>query len=652
MVRSSRVRAGKRRSQRMVRNWAGTFCTALLLAGMLCHFPLQAAPAAEGDNPPAKDSNESSKQRSAGKDSNAHTTSAKAQESASAGAEWLDGFRLFGLVRFRPEAKYNYNFDRSDLSCSKVAGQPEVCRAQDDNVEFVGSKIQLGFEKTWKNRVTARVLLQDARVFGGETGSATGLNTANSATNQSLDVREGWVELKALLGPIDFQLGRMVLSYGDQRLVGGLDWTNVGRSFDGLRLKYEGKTFSSHLWGTVLAEQDSDAVGNDSSVGVSRGSIDDAYFVGFYNTLKLSDHFWLEGYYLGRYLKWVQRSQPSANPTVALAQGVPVLIVNSQDRSRERDNLHTFGARITNRTLDGGKKAPTAFDWSVEYAYQNGFTGNRAAPAWDVGQEIVGLPAPLYDATYNPCDVYQTKTVGGTKESGCRLYTEKVRYDAYAYAGTAGYTFSRYRVGVEYAAASGDPNRNDGAVATFNNLFHTNHIHYGQADLVSWQNMRGRSINLAIDFKEGGKLKLAYWTVDKFVLQDGWYKVTGGGAGGARSTTTESAGNARFGPEYNSTTGALTSSSVSELRKHLFKEYDISYELTSGPVTWSFAYSLFIAGDANRNALDGAGYQAQLNLYKQAVLGKTNLADYNYLDYTPTSDPRGHYASVMMTYKF
>ncbi len=565
---------------------------------------------------------------------------------------WLDGLRLFGLIRLRPEAKYNYNFDKSDLTCTKAAGQTEICKAQDDNAEFVGSKLQIGIEKKWKDRVTARVLIQDTRVFGAETGSATGLGTANSSTNQSLDVREAWVDAKALLGPIDLQLGRMVLSYGDQRLVGGLDWTNVGRSFDGMRLKYEHRLITSHLWGTVIAEQDSDSAGNNTSVGVTRGSIDDAYFTGFYNTLKLSDHLHIDLYYLGRYLKWVQKTVPTANPTVALAQGTAVLFVNTRDRVSGRDDLHTVGSRLTNRTQDEGKRAPGAFDWTVEYAYQSGATGRRAKPGWDTAAPIAPLPSPLYDATFNPCAVYETRTVSGVTERGCRVFTEKVRYDAFAYAATAGYRISRFRLGAEYAAASGDPNRDDGAVATFNNLFHTNHIHYGQADLVSWQNMRAKSVNLAADFKEKGKLTLAYWHVDKFVLQDGWYQVTGGGATGARHTTTESQSNARFAPEYNTTTGALRSSAVSELRKHLFREYDVTYEITSGNINWQFGYSLFLAGDANRHALDGRSYEGQLNLYKQAVLGKTALSDFNYLDYTPTSDPRGHFAYVMMTYKF
>lgn len=50
------------------------------------------------------------------------------------------------------------------------------------------------------------------------------------------------------------------------------------------------------------------------------------------------------------------------------------------------------------------------------------------------------------------------------------------------------------RIGGEYAQASGDGDRTNATVSTFNNLFHTN-LHYGQADMVSWRNMVGLAWN-------------------------------------------------------------------------------------------------------------------------------------------------------------
>lgn len=562
----------------------------------------------------------------------------------------FEKLRVFGLVRFRPEAKTNFNFDKRDLSCGAT-----FCTADDDAVEFVGQKVQIGIENQFSDSVTARIVIQDSRVWGGETGSDTGLNTANNNTNQSTDIREGWVEIKNLFGPVGLQAGRQIFAYGDQRLVGHLDWTNVGRSFDGLRLKYDADWLSSHAWGTVLAEEDSDIAGNATSVGRANSDLDDAYFTGFYNTLKFSEHLHLDAYYLGRYRKWVQRSSPITNPTVSFQNGF-VPIIETEDRSRQRDNLHTVGGRLTNRTLNKGKQAAIPFDWSFEYAAQFGETGNRIAPAWDIAQTIAPLPAPLFDSTFNPCEIFATGTApGGGTQQGCRAYTEKQSYASFAYAATAGFTFlERYRLGAEYAVASGDPDRSDGSVATFENLFHTNHLHYGMADQVSWQNMKGASINFSIDLGDAGKIKLAYWEVDKHKLQDGWYGVAGGGAAGARKTTTESANNARFGSLYN-TDGSLQSLGVGYLRKHLFKEYDLSYSVKAYGLSWSAGFSLIHAGDAVRAAKDDTGVKREI--YGPQILA--DLADGRIdnpvtvlLFEQPSFDPAAQFAYIMLSYRF
>ena len=496
--------------------------------------------------------------------------------------EWLKGFRISGLIRFRPEFKYNYDFDKTT----------------DDNKEYVGQKIKLNILKKFTDDVQAKISFQDARLWGGTPGSDTGINTANDYTDESVDVREAWFEAKNLLGPIGLKAGRQILSYGDQRLVGGLEWVNSGRSFDGLLLKFESDFFSSHLWGMNIAEEDNDSAGNSTAVGQSNSSgitytctstgctvtatvvneIDDAYFTGWYNTLRFSDHFMMEVYYLGKHLKWKQA-------TVAVA-AIPNAEITTQDRIQDRDNLYTFGTRLTNRTQKNGKKAPTFFDWTVEYAYQTGFTGRYVNPKWDTAAPVIPLPA-VYTSANNPCRTSYTS-------GGCRLYTEKQKYDAYAYAVDAGITLGDiFRVGGEYNVSSGDPDRTDGTVGTFNNLFHTNHKFYGQADLVSWRNINAKSVNLTITTKKWGKLRLAFWEVDKQELQDGWYAVTGALKA---NTTSESSANSKYGNSTNS--DGSTSWGVGTLRKHLFKEFDVTYSIKAKGINWGVGYSQIIGGDS------------------------------------------------------
>lgn len=95
-----------------------------------------------------------------------------------------------------------------------------------------------------------------------------------------------------------------------------------------------------------------------------------------------------------------------------------------------------------------------------------------------------------------------------------------------------GYTFlscpATPRVGIEYNFSTGDENPDDDKNETFDNLFPTNHPHYGYMDLFSWRNMH--NIKLSADAKPLEKLKL------QCDLHFFWLDETAGGwfnAGGA-----------------------------------------------------------------------------------------------------------------------
>lgn len=79
------------------------------------------------------------------------------------------------------------------------------------------------------------------------------------------------------------------------------------------------------------------------------------------------------------------------------------------------------------------------------------------------------------------------------------------------------------RFGLFYVFASGDDNPTDGDRKTFENLFPTNHLHYGYADLFSWQNLE----NLQARFQVWPADGLSVW-VDWHLFrlddeEDFWY---------------------------------------------------------------------------------------------------------------------------------
>ncbi|MBK8911412.1 MAG: alginate export family protein [Chlorobi bacterium] len=90
---------------------------------------------------------------------------------------------------------------------------------------------RLGGAITFNDHLGAMVELQDARTFGA---SRTVLNSGAT----SLDMRQGWIELRGLFdSTLTLRVGRQVLAYGNERLVGASDWGNFGQSFDGLVAK-------------------------------------------------------------------------------------------------------------------------------------------------------------------------------------------------------------------------------------------------------------------------------------------------------------------------------------------------------------------------------------------------------------------------------
>ncbi|EOQ95035.1 PF13372 domain protein [Leptospira wolbachii serovar Codice str. CDC] len=506
---------------------------------------------------------------------------------------WSDGFTAGALVRVRPELKYNLDFNRNT----------------NDNVDFTGQKIQFWIQKEFTKDVIAKITFQDARLWGAEKGSLTGLSTANDGTRQSTDVREAYIEVKNNFNlPFHIQAGRQILRYGDERLVGSLDWTNIGRSFDGLRLKWDDKYISSHIFVTSVSERHSDIAGNTTSFGVKnqyspyldcpyngtkactlkpdaqRQELGDSYFTGFYNTLKPSDYFHIDLYYLG-----LQKEYLRANQSLILTTGETG---NPASRASRWDILHTYGIRITNRT-QANKKALQALDYSFEYAVQTGTTGKSIRPRWDNQRTEVTLTDPLTNGTYNH-----------------NLYSEKEKYKTFAFGADVGYTIEKLRLGVAYDIGSGDPNRTDGSIASFQNLFHTNHLFYGMADQVSWVNMKSKSVNATYNLGTYGNFRVDYFAIEKHKLQDSWYDVAGVAKTGA---STESITNNSYDSSQVLTEkGAGDNRPVSMLGRSLFREIDFKYNMPYKNLILECGYSMLFAGDAIQNRVNDRTINSQV----------------------------------------
>lgn len=119
--------------------------------------------------------------------------------------------KLDAEVRLRPESRSDADFNA----------------AASDDKSFVDQRVRLGISFT-KGRVSAYVQAQDSRSWGAE---------ASTASNEkNLDLHQGWVEWTGGEGTLRVRAGRQELAYGEERLVGAFGWSNIGRSFDAVRL--------------------------------------------------------------------------------------------------------------------------------------------------------------------------------------------------------------------------------------------------------------------------------------------------------------------------------------------------------------------------------------------------------------------------------
>lgn len=100
----------------------------------------------------------------------------------------------------------------------------------------------------------------------GRYSGTTGDDQAANPGEDFLDIFQAYVELgNKKESPFSAKIGRQVLAYGDQRFIGQAGWSNIDRSFDAVKLRYEVKdvwvdVFSSRV---VLADDNNLNVSND-----------------------------------------------------------------------------------------------------------------------------------------------------------------------------------------------------------------------------------------------------------------------------------------------------------------------------------------------------------------------------------------------------
>ncbi len=270
---------------------------------------------------------------------------AAADEEDEAGEREL---KPIGQVRVRPEFRDNADFD-GDRS---------------DRQKFYGMRTRLGLDVKLNPKLAGRILVQDSRYWGVDEPSTISTATEKAAT----DLYEGYVDLRWIWDlPLDIRLGRQALSYGRERLVGPLDFSNFGRTFDAFRFRFTMGAFVTDVFSAKLVETNAPAP--DTTL---RYSDRDRNFSGLYisregERVERADVYWLRD---------IDKTQPSSPGEI---------------------KRHTIGALAR-------VNMPASFAIEGEYAYQTGTAGSP----YDIAAQMLTL-----ELLYAREDLQNLKLAGG-----------------------------------------------------------------------------------------------------------------------------------------------------------------------------------------------------------------------------------------------
>lgn len=294
----------------------------------------------------------------------------------------------------------------------------------------VGLKGQLA--PTWSTYVQ----LQDSREIGSARPSVPFV--LGSEGDDPLDLRQAYLEYKAQGGAQVWRVGRQVLTLGDERLVGPLEWNNFSRSFDAVRVTFPkvGRGMDVFASSVVRIQP-----GAGAGWRANHSSRHDTF--------------------AGVYTRFAPHPMLQAEPFVFW-------------RSASTDTVYSAGAAGTARPYDIPQKIVTA------------------------GFRAVGGPAEKLGGVDYDADIaaQSGKARGRQLVAGVLAYPGPVWLAHRAWAAHAGLGYTvrlgelPLRVYAEVNRASGDRDPTDARTESFLNLFPTNHKFYGGMDAFAWKNLR------------------------------------------------------------------------------------------------------------------------------------------------------------------
>ena len=348
------------------------------------------------------------------------------------------------------------------------------------NSFFVQQWARLGFNYSISPDVTFFFQPQYSKNWGVNGG------TDANGTGGTIFARQGFMLIRNFLVPnLTVKAGRQLVVWGNHRMFGHFDWNNVGWAHDGLTTNYKINKMTNFQVGWLrTAERNCSSQVLGLTVGASTAG---GCIGGTQGSTRATDdadviYVRVPTKVMGLVLE----------PTYIWHSGGTGGNVNAP---RPRDqNRHTVGGRAVKKMPLGGAR----LDATLEGYYQFGKIANPTGTGRDM-------------------DIA-----------------------AYAFHIDGGVTLPvpmQPRLGLEYNTASG--NKNDGKWRSFDQLYPTNHIHFGYMDRMSWKNMNHYSAGLQLRPNKDSHFEVTGHFFYLKEAMDGWYHAGQGAIIGANSNNTE-----------------------------------------------------------------------------------------------------------------
>ena len=244
------------------------------------------------------------------------------------------------------QSRYRYEY-RDDFSLNKQT-------YEDDSLHLLRNRLNLDLSylsETGATPIRFFVEGQEAHSFAQSDVNQTTLFV------DDIDLRQLYVELKSPLkqAPLTLKAGRQVLSYGDERYVGGLEWTNTARVFDAVKLVYthpqvQFDIFSSNV--VKIEREKWDQAANADN------------FYGLYAATK----------------PFKERMDHLLDAFLFIRDNTDATVTGERTGERGPLKEYTFGNRFKGANWD--------FDYGTEYAIQLGSRSHDDIQAWSFHQEL------------------------------------------------------------------------------------------------------------------------------------------------------------------------------------------------------------------------------------------------------------------------